>query len=154
MTRAPFQVLVYAYRKNVDGLIEFALMKRSVEGFWQGVSGGGEDDETIIQAAKRETFEETGITPSIDFLQLNTIESIPITAFTDSHIWGKDVYVIPQYCFGFNATDFEIKISNEHSEYGWFLYEQALHLLKFDGNKTALWELNQRLLGRGSRATD
>ena len=151
MARALFQVLVFPYRKNINNQIEFSLLQRSDAGFWQGVAGGGEDDETPLDAAKRETFEETGILPSADFLQLDTIESVPVTAFKDSPLWGEDLYVIPQYCFGVNTCIVEIKLSQEHSACGWFLYEQAQQLLKFDGDKIALWELNQRLMGRGPR---
>jgi dATP pyrophosphohydrolase len=69
----------------------------------------------------------------------------------DKILWAKEVYVIPQYCFGVSTSQFDINLSNEHSAYGWFLYEQAHQILKFDANKTALWELNQRLKGKGPR---
>jgi dATP pyrophosphohydrolase len=151
MARAPFQVLIFPYRKNLQNQFEFALLKRADEGFWQGIAGGGEDVETPLEAARRETFEETGIDPSASFMKLDTIESVPVTAFKDSSHWGRDVYVIPQFCFGVFASNNEIKKSQEHSAYDWFLYEQAHQILKFDGNKTALWELNQRLKGKGPR---
>lgn len=151
MARAPFQVLVFPYRLNGLHQFEFGLLKRADEGFWQGIAGGGEDDETPLQAAIRETYEETGIIPKSDFIQLDTKESIPVTAFKDSFLWGEDLYVIPQYCFGISTTDFELKLSKEHDAYGWFLFEKAQQLLKFDGNRTALWELNRRLLGNGPR---
>jgi len=130
---------------------EFALLLRADEGFWQGIAGGGEDNETPLAAAKRETLEETGIGPSSKFLRLDTIESVPVTVFKDSPLWGEDIYVIPQFCFGVDGSNLEIVISQEHNAFGWFTYDQAIQLLKFDGNKTALWELNQRLLGRGPR---
>jgi dATP pyrophosphohydrolase len=148
MTRAPFQILVYPYRKNNNDY-EYALLKRADAGFWQGITGGGEDSESPLQAAKRETLEETGIEPSAYFLLLDTIESVPVTAFKDSPLWGENVYVIPQFCFGVEGSDWEIELSQEHSSFGWFLFEKAQQLLKFDGDKTALWELNQRLKGRG-----
>ena len=151
MTRAPFNVLVYPYRTTDDGDLEYALLKRSVEGFWQGITGGGEDDEIPIDTARRETLEETGIAPDAPFLQLDTIEPVPVTCFGCSHLWGKDVYVIPQYCFGVGVDKRELTLSREHSEYRWLSYEQADRLLKWDGNKTALCELNQRLKGRGPR---
>ena len=151
MARAPFQVLVFPYRKNMNNQFEFALLLRVVEGFWQGIAGGGEDYETPLETAKRETFEETGIEPTSTFRQLDTVESVPVIEFKDSSIWGEDVYVIPQYCFGVSTSQFDINLSKEHNAYGWFTYELANKILKFDGNKTALWELNQRLTGRGPR---
>lgn len=82
---------------------------------------------------------------------MDTIEPVPVTEFRDSYLWGEQVYVIPQYCFGVSAQNVEIVISPEHTQYQWVSYEKALKLIKFDGNKTALWELNQRLKGRGPR---
>ena len=88
MARAPFQVLVYPFRKTETGLIEYALFKRSDAGYWQGIAGGGEDDETPLVAARRETIEESGIPPTSAFLQLSTVEPVPVTEFRDSHLWG------------------------------------------------------------------
>ncbi len=84
-------------------------------------------------------------------MQLDTVEPVPVIAFRDSHIWGDNVYVIPQYCFGVTSQDIQIVISHEHTEYKWFSYEEAYQLIKFDGNKTALWELDKRLKGKGPR---
>ena len=83
MARAPFQVLVYPYRKTREDGLEYALLKRSDAGYWQGIAGGGEDNETLLEAARREAYEE-----------------------------------------------------------------QAYALAKYDGNKTALWELDRRLRGQ------
>ena len=148
MARAPFQVLVYAYRKLKDDHIEYALMKRADEGFWQGIAGGGEDDENPFDAARRETYEESGIPPTSEFMQLDSVESVPAIAFRDHYNWGENVYVIPQYAYGVTAQNIQIRISHEHTEYKWFSYEEAHELIKYDGNKTALWELDQRLKHR------
>lgn len=151
MARAPFQVLVYPYRLTSDGAFEYALLKRRDSGYWQAVAGAGEDDESILEAAVRETYEETGIGKDSVFLQLDTIEPIPVTEFRDSYLWGDNVYVIPQYCFGVLAGDEEIVLSREHTDYKWLRYDEARSLLKYDGNKTALWELDRKLRGLGPR---
>ena len=151
MARAPFQVLVYPYRKVSDDEFEYALLKRSDQGFWQAITGGGEDSETPLEAARRETYEETGIFPDSPFLQLDTVEPVPVTAFKDSYLWGEDVYVVPQYCFGVLVEDERLHLSPEHTAYRWLEYEEAHRLLKYDGDKTALWELDKRLRGRGPR---
>ncbi len=126
-------------------------MKRSDDGWWQAIAGGGEDDETPLDAARRETCEEAGIPPTAELIQLDTVEPVPVAEFRNSQIWGENVYVIPQYCYGVNAQDFQIVISGEHAEYRWLPYAEARDLIKFEGNKTALWELNQRLKGKGPR---
>jgi len=150
MARAPFEVLVYPYRQRPAGQFEFALLKRADAGCWQGIAGGGEDTESPLEAARRETFEESGIPATSEFMPLDTIVSIPVTEFRDSALWGEDVYVIPQYCFGVQAQHAQIILSHEHTEFGWFSYTEARALIKYDGNKTALWELYQRLKGKGS----
>lgn len=150
MARAPFNVLVYAYRPIPGGRFEYALFKRSDAGFWQGIAGGGEGDETPLEAARRETREETGISPSSPFLQLDTVAPVPVTEFRDSHLWGDALYVIPQYFFGLLVGK-EPVLSREHSEYRWLGYGEARALLKFDADRTALWELDCRLRGLGPR---
>ena len=146
MSRAPFQILVHPYRMTLHGIIEYSVIQRTDAGFWQGVAGGGEGDETPLQAAMREMFEETGLNLINGWIELDTTASIPVTAFQDAYLWGKDVYVIPQYSFGVLAQDLEITLSHEHKAYRWLPYQDACDCLKFDSGRTTLWELNQRLL--------
>jgi dATP pyrophosphohydrolase len=40
---------------------------------------------------------------------------------------------------------FTIVKSREHTSYRWLSYDEAARLLRWDSNKTALWELNERL---------
>ncbi len=152
MPRAPFQVLVFPYRQLKDGSMEYVLMRRADQGWWQPIAGGGEDDETPEQAARREAYEEAGLPGELSLVRLDTVEPIPVVYFRDSHLWGDEIYVIPQYCFGLSVIDDKIVLSPEHSEYRWLSYLAAQSLLKFDGNRTALWELHARLTGLGPRA--
>lgn len=39
---------------------------------------------------------------------------------------------------------------SEHAAYHWATYVEAIDMLHWDSNKTALWELNHRLLRKGS----
>ncbi|MBN2149346.1 MAG: NUDIX domain-containing protein [Anaerolineales bacterium] len=151
MSRAPFQVLVYPYRPAGAGDFLYAVFKRADHHYWQGVAGGGEEGESPIQAARRETFEETGISPNASFLPLQTVEPIPVTEFKDSQLWGEETYIIPQYCFGVLAPSSELTLSQEHSLYCWLPFAEAFRRLKFEGNRTALWELDRRLRGDGPR---
>lgn len=151
MARAPFQILVFPYIKTRNGSLEYAIFKRADAGYWQAIAGGGEDGETPLEAARREACEEAGIPQTSDFLLLDTVESIPVTEFTDSHLWGSDLYVIPQHCFGVLAQTRQMALSDEHTEYRWLTYNDAYNLLRYDGNKTALWELDRRLRERGPR---
>ncbi len=151
MTRAPFQVFVYPYRVTGESNIEYALLRRSDAGYWQAVAGGGEVGETPLQAARREANEEAGIPPGAPFLQLETVESVPVTEFRESHLWGEDIYVIPQYYFGALVEGVPLTRSHEHTEHRWLTYPQARRLLKYDSDRVALWELHQKLRGLGPR---
>ena len=151
MARAPFQVLVYPYRQIGDTEYEYALLKRSDGGWWQAIAGGGEDNEMPLETAKREANEEAGISTGAYFLRLDTRMSVRVTEFKDSHLWGEVIYVIPQYCFGVLVQETSLVLSDEHSVYRWLKYEAAYRLVNYDGNKTALWELNKRLKGKGPR---
>lgn len=138
--RAPLQILVLLYRHG----LEFCVFRRSddVE-FWQGVAGGGEDDETPEQAAVRELTEETGLL--IPLTRLQSMDTVPIAAFRHQAHWPTDLYVVPQYTFAGDATGLEITLSAEHHEYRWADYATAYELLRYQSNKNALWELNERL---------
>ena len=151
MARAPFQVLIYPYRRVDQNEFEFAVLRRTDVGWWQGIAGGGEDQETPLQAARREMGEEAGIPPSAPLLPLDTVEPVPVTELPDSYHWPKHLYVIPQYCFGVWVQDARITLSHEHTEYEWLKYAEAYDRVRYDGNRTALWELNQRLRGKGPR---
>jgi len=150
MARAPFQVLVYPYYPVPDREFEYLLLKRSDAAYWQGIAGGGEDGETPLEAARRETVEETGIPKDSQFLQLITVLPISATEFRDSHLWGRKVCMVPQHSFGVLPKEKEIALSSEHIDHKWLKYEEAYRLMKYEGNKITLWELDKRLREEGS----
>lgn len=150
-SRAPFQVLIFPYRQGGGSEYEYAILRRADDGYWHVIAGGGEDDETPLEAAKRETHEETGLSENSTFLQLDTVSSVPATSIQSSPLWGDDVFVIPQYFFGIMAGENQIVLSHEHTEFRWVRYPEARRLLHFDDNKIALWELDRKLRGLGPR---
>jgi len=112
--------------------------------FWQAISGGGEDDETPLQAAIREAQEEGGLSQETRFIQLDSMATIPAPQAAGM-LWGPDVMVVPEYAFGMEIAGQEIVLSVEHEAFRWVGYETAQQLLRFDSNKNALWELDFRL---------
>lgn len=70
--------------------------------------------------------------------------TIPV-ANVGNYEWPEGVFVLPEYSFGVEVFSKELKIGKEHSDYKWLPYERAKELLKYDSNKSTLWELNQRL---------
>lgn len=145
--RAQYQVLVFPYHINDKG-IEYAIFHRSDYDCWQAISGGGEEGETILESARREANEEARISVDSDYIKLDTVNSIPAEEFSAHILWGEDVYVIPENCFGVEIKDKELILSHEHTEYKWLSYEEARSLSKWEGNKVALLELNKRLKKR------
>lgn len=144
MPRAPFQVLVIPFRA-VDMNWEFCLFYRKVEQFWHFICGGGEDEESMIEAAHREADEEAGFGPEMDWYRLDTVAPIPVSHFEESREWPDDVLVIPEYYFAVDAAGTDIDLSDEHAEFCWVDYTTAMRMLYWDVNKTGLWELYQRL---------
>lgn len=142
--RAPIQVLVIPYKIEND-IPLFCVFRRSDAGWWQFIAGGGEDDETPLEAAQRETFEEAGINAD-RLYKLTSIFYVPANCILERHRknWPVDTYVLPEYCFAFQ-TDNEIKISQEHTEYKWLPYDEASKQLHWETDRTALFELNCRI---------
>ena len=151
MARAQFQVLIIPYRVGNDGTLEYAVTKRSDVNAWQSLSGGGDAHESPIEAAKREANEEGGIPSNFKFLQLDSVASIPVHNFPAHHEWGENVYVIPEYSFCVDVGARDLSLSHEHTEARWLPYEEATRLLTWDSNRTALWEVNQRIIMRSNR---
>ena len=145
MSRAKFQVLIIPFRITENGISEFAVTKRSDMDVWQFLSGGGEDDETPMQASKREANEEGNIPYDCKMVRLDSTASIPAINFLAHKEWGDDVYVIPEYSFGVEIKGQDLTLSVEHTELQWLKNEEAVAMLTFDSNKTALWELNERI---------
>jgi len=142
--RAPFQILVIPYRSSGNAR-EFAVLKRIDDASWQFVSGGGEDEETPVQAAEREVLEETGFESGTLLTALDSKSSIPKYCFAAAKSWGAEVFVVPEHCFAVNVGDSKLVLSKEHTDLHWLPYAEASELLEWDSNRTALWELNERL---------
>jgi len=145
--RAPFQILVLPFRGSPNGGWEFAAFRSSDSGFWQFIAGGGEDRESPLQAAKRESQEEAGLPDSTAFFPLQSTATVPVTAFpasTDRWL-AEGRYVVPEHAFAAKADGVEIRLSGEHAEFRWGTEAEIRALLHWDSNRNALWELSQRL---------
>jgi dATP pyrophosphohydrolase len=146
MARAAFQVLVLPFTQQGDR-IKYAIFTRSDAATVQFIAGGGENNEQPAEAAKREAFEEAGISPFATYYTLNTQCSIPVYCFraADRAHWGKECFVVPEYAFAVRITSETLTLSHEHIQYEWLEYDAAAAKLRYDSNRTALWELNERI---------
>jgi len=153
MARAPFQVLIILYQRDSKTIKYCIFERKNPLNQIQFIAGGGEDGEAPIEAAARELREETGIT-NVSFLPLKSLCHVPTNIFSETQrkAWGKDLYVIPEYSFGAEIeTTNVIRLSDEHVGFRWVTYEEARGTLKWDSNKTALYELNSILQAPGHR---
>jgi dATP pyrophosphohydrolase len=149
MARAPHNVLVLPYRRRPDGACEYAVFRRSDDPgeFWQSVAGGLEDEETAPEAARRELVEETGLSaPAERWIPLDTKASVPVTFFRGGALWGPEIYVVQVHAFGVDVTAApDVALSHEHIAHRWLPFAEAERLVRYESNKIALWELNERL---------
>lgn len=138
--------ILFSRAFSTDKTIKFLIAKRSPEdgGFWQTITGTLEDGESRKNCLLREVHEELGLD-----LYSSKIEILEdIYEFT----WNKGEQVITEYVYGLYIPDelFEkqkVLLSEEHINYGWYEYGQAIEILGKDNNKEALKRLNNRLQG-------
>ena len=145
--RQPHQILAFPYKKDEKGNYLYGIFcRKGTTERWQGIAGGVEEGETFLEACKREANEEAGISYDAKVIELKSISTMPVINVTKEFIWGEDVYLIYEHCFGIDATKEFIRLSHEHTKMEWLSYEDAKAKLKWDSNKNALWELNWKLL--------
>jgi len=134
--RLPIQVEAIIFRRK-NNKIEYLLLKRTPErnGFWQPVTGGLEEGETREEALRREVIEETGVKKFI-----RAIGSLYYFEFSDPNPNQEYVYGVE-----ISPSEEIVLDRNEHSEYRWCSFQEALQLLHWKENKEALRKLNMRL---------
>lgn len=132
------QIEAIVFRKNKNNY-EFLLLKRIPEkgGFWQPITGEIEEDETSEEAVKREMAEEIGIN---NILQI--IENVHHFILRET---GKEEFVLGVEVNSNEKVILDKNIYQEHEEYKWCSYEEAIKLLKWEGNKEGLRKLMVRL---------
>jgi dihydroneopterin triphosphate diphosphatase len=132
-TELPIKIELIVYRHTDDDPL-FLLLKRSPEdgGFWQPITGTLEMNESIIDCIVREQEEETGLINP--FLSPQEVYS-----FT----WMKDSQTILELVFMAEAESDMVRLSKEHTEYRWCSYDDALSLLRYESNRTAVSRANE-----------
>lgn len=144
MARAPFQVLVIPF--DDTGSLRVAVLRRADMDVWQFVAGGGEEGESPLQAALRESLEEIGAEGAALY-PLDTCCSMPASIIRPerrSH-WPARTLVIPEYAFALRMQPEALRLSREHTQAVWLSPPEAARLLCYDSNRTALEELALRL---------
>jgi 8-oxo-dGTP pyrophosphatase MutT (NUDIX family) len=145
--RVPIQVLVYCYRRRAHS-IEYLMLRRTPKygGFWQGVTGAPEGEETLLEGAARELHEETRLSPMslvpVDFHYSFSVDNEwkwayhPDVSIIDEHVFLAEI-----------GNETNPVLSFEHDAYEWTDFDRAMGLLKWPNNREAL-EFCDRLMRR------
>ena len=142
--RVPRQVLVYLFRRGAT--LEFLLLKRTEQwgGFWQGVSGAPEWEESDVEGAVREVLEETGFSVAGDIEAIDFRYELLRESDLDRDRWellyGPGVESIPEEVYVAEVSlGAEPRIAPyEHDSFRWCSFDQALELLEWENNRNAL----------------
>ena len=142
--RRPDKVLVYLYRRGyaasgdlfashaVGGAptVQYLLLQRHPHkshtgSIWQTVVGSVRWDEERIQAARREVFEETGLTMLRGITAIGYAFSFPIRLPKNQESWyAPGQTMIDNTVFAAETIGpRRVRLCPEHSTYGWFTFE-------------------------------
>jgi len=117
---------------------------------WQTVVGSVRWTEERVQAARREVFEETGLTMLRGITAVGYAFSFPIHLPENRESWyAPDQTTIHNTVFAAEViTRRPILLSPEHVTYGWFSFEEALEKLHWPEEKEALARLHPMVLAQ------
>jgi dihydroneopterin triphosphate diphosphatase len=141
--RRPYSIHVFLYRRLADGRLQVMLFHRrpreafGLPAFWQGISGAYEPGEALIDAARREVFEESGFR-DLDLRDSGFIATYPIKPEWRPLFGEGPTHVQEHALHGEVPVDAQPALSAEHSEWGWFDVPEALHLLSLGKNRDSL----------------
>lgn len=136
-------VFCVVYSQNKKGKIEYLILNRKLhwEG-WEFPKGALEKRERILDAVKREVKEETGLIP----LKIKKFE------LSGKYKYQKELKdregVIGQTFEALCAAEVKrgkIKLGEEHSDYKWMNFEEAIKKLTWTNQKKCLKIVNEWL---------
>lgn len=142
--KTPVSVLVVIHTPDLQVLL---LERADRPGFWQSVTGSQDAGETLLQTARREVHEETGLDAGgyelIDWHQQNQYEIYPRwrgryapgTTHNTEHVFSLQ---LPQALPAALAE-------REHLQYQWLPWRDAADMVFSWSNAQAIRELPHRL---------
>lgn len=121
-----------------DGEYLFLILLRAKEdgAYWQPLTGTVRDDESLKDCLKREVKEETAVTD---------IVSIIDNIWHFHWEWDHEMYL--EFVYGIEMKpDQEIKLSEEHRDYAWLSFEDAIGKLSKENNKKAFMRFKEKVI--------
>ncbi|NCN52956.1 NUDIX domain-containing protein [Candidatus Wolfebacteria bacterium] len=134
-------IIIYKRMKDRDGKIDTKyLLLYHGRGYWNFPKGKLEKDERGYQAAFREVEEETSIPAKALKLEKNF-------KVADKYVFYKEKEKVSKVVMFFLAQTSvdDVTLSEEQEGYGWFLYKDAIKLLKHKNSKNILKSANNHL---------
>jgi dATP pyrophosphohydrolase len=115
------QFVIFAHF-SMEDQYKILLLKRAPDraiypNLWQICTGRSEEGETALQTGLRELEEETGIQ---NYIKLWSVPKVPVYFSTNQDA----ICFSPVFAVQVNENT-EISISHEHTEFGWFTFEEA-----------------------------
>jgi dATP pyrophosphohydrolase len=156
--KIPESVLVVIYTKELDVLL---IERADKPNFWQSVTGSKDTaDELIVETARREVLEETGIRIlNADCTMVKAPNEVLFETLQDWHMsnvyeiypmWGyryaPDVKHNTEHVFGLQVSrDIPVLLApREHVNYVWLPYEAAANKCFSSSNAHAIRQLPLR----------
>lgn len=138
MGRAPFEVLVLPYALDAFPEVAYAVFRSRADrdGCWHGLGGGGERDETPLEAARRHAWQHAGVPEDAHYVALDSRATITARC---TGICG-----LPEYAFAVRVDPTELCVPAGH-QHCWVSYDVAAGLMHRESERNALWELRRRL---------
>lgn len=133
------QAAGFILASEMDGERVYLLLRNARHGAWGFPKGHAEEGETVLETARRETLEETGIS---DFKQVAGFEwrdEYKVRAAKRGDYRKRVVYFLA-------TTRRAVHVqSDEHSDSAWLPLKQALALLQFENLRKALAAADEAL---------
>ena len=145
--KRPVSVLVVIYTATLEVLL---LERAGHPGYWQSVTGSQENGESLIETARREVAEETGIVaPQSQFEDWGTTNTFEI--FTEwRHRYAPGVTHNVEHVFSLQIQEPQVvRIAPaEHLGYCWLAWQEAAAKCFSWTNRDAIRQLPEKLHSR------
>jgi len=141
--KQPVSALVVIYTAALEVLL---LERADFPGYWQSVTGSRDGEETMMETAAREAFEETGVDARLytltDWHEQNVYDIYPKwqhryppgTTHNTEHVFGLQ---LPQQV--------TVKLSpREHLSYQWLSWDVAAEKVFSPSNRAAILQLPEK----------
>jgi dATP pyrophosphohydrolase len=145
--KKPVSVLVVIHTPKLEVLL---LERARHPGFWQSVTGSQEDDESLLETARREVREETGIDASArEFIDWQLTNRYEIFAEW-RHRYAPGVMHNTEHVYSLCVPEKgRVTIApDEHLAYRWLAWQEAAAACFSWSNRDAILELPRRVTNR------